>query len=231
MNHVEQRSVSTELRTATTEDGSRTVTGLIPYNSPSVDLGGFTELLAPGCFSAALEGTADVLALRDHDAKLLLGRTKSKTLTLTDSPEGLRYSIKLPKTTAAADLAESIDRGDLDSTSFGFVAIEDKWAVSGENVIRTLLSVELLECSPCSFPAYPASAVSVRSCPAEIRTRMQRRDSDISCTCPCTECVDGDCTNCSDIGCECDGCDCTDNSEFLRTYMHVGLMLRVRSPK
>lgn len=28
------------------------------------------------------------------------------------------------------------------------------------------------------------------------------------CTCPCPECLDGDCSACSDVGCDCEGCDC-----------------------
>jgi ATP-dependent protease ClpP protease subunit len=31
---------------------------------------------------------------------------------------------------------------------------------------------------------------------------------DVECTCPCSECVAGDCDDCSDVGCTCDGCDC-----------------------
>jgi HK97 family phage prohead protease len=176
----ELRSVRTEMRVATTSDGSRTLSGLIPYNSLSTDLCGFRELIAPGAFATALNPDADVLALRDHDAKLLLGRTKSGTLELSDSPEGLRYTLKLPNTTAGNDLAESIDRGDLDSTSFGFATIEDSWAADDDgNVIRTLKQVELFEVSPCSFPAYPDSSVDLRSAviPDEIVAQLAQRNA------------------------------------------------------
>src|ERR1035438_3547641 len=73
---------TTEFRIATAEDGSRTLSGLIPYNAPSCDLGGFTELIAPSAFAGALAPGADVLCLRDHLPELLMGRTKSKTLSL-----------------------------------------------------------------------------------------------------------------------------------------------------
>jgi HK97 family phage prohead protease len=176
----EVRSLRAEMRVATNEDGTRTVSGLIPYNALSVDLGGFKELIAPGAFSSALGADADVLALRDHDPKLLLGRTKSGTLQLTDSPEGLRYTLSLPNTGAGNDLAESISRGDLDATSFGFCTIEDSWVCDDDgNVIRTLKQVDLLECSPCSFPAYPDSHVTVRSVsiPAEIVAQVAKRNA------------------------------------------------------
>jgi HK97 family phage prohead protease len=232
MQRTERRSIAAELRVATAEDGTRTISGFIPYNRESVDMG-FVELIAPGAFAGALLPEADVLCLRDHDPKLLLGRTKSHTLTLTDSSEGLRYTVKLPNTTAANDLAESVSRGDLDSTSFGFICLDDEWTATSDSLIRTLRSVELIECSPCSFGAYPDATVAVRSCPAELRSRIEtpstpatsRRNAD--CGCDCSECVAGDCTACSDADCDCNGCDCGDD-DGLRNHMHMTLALRLR---
>lgn len=162
-------------------DGARTISGYaVFYNSLSDDLGGFTERVAPGAFVDALTPGADVLALRDHDTTILLGRTKSGTLTLTHDAVGLRFSCKLPSTTQAADLATSIERGDLDGVSFGFVTLEDKWTNSTDGgLIRTLLKVNLLEISPCSFPAYSTSTVSIRSCPADLQGLL-RKDSTTS---------------------------------------------------
>ena len=162
-----------ELRVQTSPDGSRIISGFaIVYNSPSQDLGGFTEIVAPSAVAESLRNSPDVLCLRDHDVSILLGRTTSKTLTLTDEPAGLRFSCRLPDTTQASDLAASIDRGDLSGVSFGFVTEEDKWVADADgNVVRTLLKISLFEISPCSFPAYSAS--SVRSCPPELRGRMR----------------------------------------------------------
>ena len=48
----EIRTLATrEFRVATSEDGTRTLSGIIPYNSLSVDLGGFTELHRPPALS------------------------------------------------------------------------------------------------------------------------------------------------------------------------------------
>jgi HK97 family phage prohead protease len=227
----EQLSIATELRVQRSENGQKTISGLIPYNSPSVDLGGFTEILAEGCFSAALEANSDVLALRDHDAKLLLGRTKSKTLALTDSPEGLRYTISLPDTSYANDLAVCIDRGDLDATSFGFQCLEDKWLASSDgSVVRTVIAAELAEVSPCSFPAYPGSAVSVRSCPQELRSKLTKRDDGMAeetdsvkpkdaDDCNCVKDANGDCT------CPDDNEDDDIDVASTRNYMEMTLAL------
>lgn len=238
MHNREIRSVSAELRVARADDGSRTISGLIPYNSSSVDLGGFQEIIAPSAFASALKEGSDVLALRDHDPKLLLGRTKSKTLTLSDSPEGLRYSIKLPNTTVANDLAESIERGDLDSTSFGFRCIEDRWAAADDSVIRTLLNVELIECSPCSFPAYSDSHVALRSAPPELRSRLhphedeKRTDDPVSeCSCACTECQADDHADClADPRCSMqnDSANAEQETDSIRNYFAMSLALRTR---
>jgi HK97 family phage prohead protease len=250
MSKIERRSITAQMRVAKFEDGTRTITGLIPYNSESVDLGGFVEVIAPGAFAGALQPDSDVLALRDHDSKLLLGRTKSGTLALSDASDALRYSVRLPNTTAANDLAESVDRGDLDATSFGFVTLEDKWLVVDDKVVRTLLSVELMEVSPCSFPAYPDSVVAVRSCPAEIRSRIEKRDAvdgdgpdqdspeedSVGCPCDCAACITGDCTGCTDPDCDAVGCcDDDDVEEFdstgCRNYFEMTLALRERTSK
>jgi HK97 family phage prohead protease len=196
-----------ELRVQTSSDGSRSISGTIFYNVASEDLGGFTEYLAPGVFSDSLAG--DILCLRDHDPRLLMGRTKAKTLTLTDSADALRFVCKLPPTSEAESLAASIDRGDLSSTSFGFRTIEDVWTSDGEgNIIRTLLKVELFEVSPCSFPAYPSSSVSVRSCPASLKAKLKRsvRSNENGCDCDCESCLEGRCDACEDDGCEDEDC-------------------------
>lgn len=226
-----------ELRINSDADG-KTLTGLVPYNSPSCDLGGWTEIIAPGAFSAALSASADVLCLRDHDASALLGRTKSKTLTLNDSAEGLRFSCKLPNTTQAGDLAESVSRGDLDSNSFGFITLDDKWvADESGNVIRTLLSVELLEVSPCSFPAYPSSSVSVRalpsSMPVEIRSKLiteERSDNDPNandCNCDCAGCEADDCELCSVEDCSDSNCS-EERSKRAQTRNDANKLLAIR---
>ena len=236
----EIRTLATrEFRVSTAEDGTRTLSGVIPYNSLSVDLGGFTELLAPGVFAGALQPDADILCLRDHKAELLMGRTKSSTLALSDSPEGLQFACKLPKTTQAADLAESVDRGDLDATSFGFYTLDDNWVADASgNVVRTLISAELFEISPCSFAAYQGSTVTVRSCPAELRSLLTRPEhranpNGTGCECDCPECQANNCADCSNADCADDRCDGHErgkpitNSELetLQLQLHLASLL------
>jgi hypothetical protein len=215
---------ATEFRVSKADDGSRTISGTVTYNTPSCDLGGFIELIAPGAFAGSISG--DVLLLRDHEPTLLMGRTKSGTLSLSDTSKGLKFNCKLPNTTSASDLAESIDRKDLDGCSFGFITIDDDWAYTDGQTVRTIKEAELLEISPCSFAAYPSNSVSVRSCPPELRSNLTASEvkpptatpeaeapktrSTEGCQCECQPCLDGNCANCSDDPCDCDGCDCNE---------------------
>lgn len=149
-----------------TRDGERPViTGhAAVFNLLSEDLGGFREIIEPGAFDRAIAGKDDVRALVEHDPSKVLGRTKTGTLTLSQDDRGLAVEIDPPRTTIANDLLESIRRGDIDSMSFGFLTIKDKWELrEGGSQVRHLISVELLDVSPVSFPAYPNTAVAVRS--------------------------------------------------------------------
>jgi HK97 family phage prohead protease len=121
------------------------------FNSPSQDLGGFVEVLAPGCFTRTLQ-TADVRAFWNHVYDDLLGRTKSGTLRLVEDAVGLGFENDVPDTTVGRDTYVLVNRGDVDGVSFGFYSIQDEWSADG--LINTILEAELIEISPVVFPAY-----------------------------------------------------------------------------
>ena len=213
-------------------DGSRTISGYaIRYNEPSLDMG-FVEIVAPGAVTDSLKQNPSVLCLRDHDPTLLMGRTTANTLTLTEDSNGLRFVCKLPTTASANDLAESIERGDLSGVSFGFSVPSggDKWSSdSNGNVTRTLLKIDLAEISPCSFPAYPSTSVSIRSCPSQLRSLLKRSQDDDEdedgCDCDCPECLDGNCADCSDPDCIDE--DCEHGEDSARSVALFKLELRI----
>src|SRR5262245_34067181 len=82
---------------------------------------GIYEGISPTAFRESLQKDA-VLALFNHDTNNLLGKTKAGTLRLSVDQRGLRYEILVPDTTAGRDVAASLARGDLDGSSFGFIA-------------------------------------------------------------------------------------------------------------
>lgn len=133
------------------------------FDKLSVNLGGFREKISPGAFARTIE-KGDVRALWNHNPDYLLGRTKSKTLSLAEDDRGLTIEIDPPNTQYARDFMETIKRGDVDQMSFAFATVKDSWEhKEGEESIRTLVEVELFDVSPVTFAAYPQTDVKIRS--------------------------------------------------------------------
>jgi len=161
-----------EIRAAEGEDGKRTITGAIKYNTESQvmrDFWGdeFVEIIDKEAFKDSL-ATRNVVALWSHDTSQVLGNTKSGTLRLTNMETELRFELDIPNTSAGNDAWELIQRGDVDGVSFGMRVTDGgaKWTSEkrdGKRIYkRTILNAELFEISPVAFPAYPANEVSVR---------------------------------------------------------------------
>lgn len=152
-----------ELRVAGEGDQPRKINGYAAvFNELSEDLGGFIERIKPGAFAKTLQ-EADVRALWNHDPNYVLGRTKPGTLRLAEDQTGLAIEIDPPMEAQwARDLMVSMIRGDVDQMSFGFRTIRDEWVTAGEQIVRTLLEVQLYDVSPVTFPAYPQTEVNVR---------------------------------------------------------------------
>lgn len=143
------------------------------YNNLSDDLGGFRERLLPGAFAAALLPGADVRALWQHDSAYVLGRTLNGSLRLSSDEHGLQMAVDPPETHWAQDAMVSLRRGDVSQMSFGFYVPEggDEWRTEDGVMVRTVRRVELLEVSPVTFPAYPATSVAVRELAARLRAQ------------------------------------------------------------
>lgn len=160
---VELRVVRPSSASGGAEAGVRMLVGhAAVFNSASVDLGGFREVVAPGAFAQSI-AEDDVRALFNHSPDMVLGRNRSRTLRLQEDARGLAFEIDLPDTQAARDLATSIERGDITGNSFSFQVLEDRWQREGEVELRTLVRVRLFDIGPVTFPAYPQTDVALRS--------------------------------------------------------------------
>ncbi len=62
----------------------------------------------------------DIRVLYNHDQNYVLGRVKSKTLTVEENEKGLKYKVTPPNTIWAKDLMVSIERGNVSQNSIGF---------------------------------------------------------------------------------------------------------------
>ena len=133
------------------------------FDSQSENLGGFVEIIAPGAFTESL-AQDDVVLLNGHDSRQPLARMSAGNLTLREDDKGLFFEADLPDTSGGRDLHRLVADGVLRSMSFGFTIEQaaDESFKEGCNglLIRRLRRIRLMEISPVTWPAYPASTVS-----------------------------------------------------------------------
>lgn len=158
------------------------------------------EVVRPGAFREAITARQDVAALFNHDSNYVLGRTTSGTLILAEDATGLLTDTDPPDTDTIRDLVLSpIARRDITQMSFAFqvrrgvetttttkegVTVMDN---GGERITRwfegnqqhedrELLSVDLFDISPVTYPAYKDTDVALRergsAKEAEVRGRV-----------------------------------------------------------
>lgn len=133
------------------------------YDSDSVDLGYFTEVIRPGAFQRAITERQDVRALLDHDSGKIIARTKAGNLTLLEDTTGLRVELAPIDTPDGKTALEWVRSGVVDGFSFGFETISDRWSIRDGQNYRELLDLNLFEVSLVAFPAYPGTSVGIRS--------------------------------------------------------------------
>lgn len=224
MKKREFRKLSGEVRVESVDGGKKIVGYGSVFNqlSEPLRIGNRTmrERVMPGAFDRCLAAGADIRGLVNHNADCVLGRTTSGTMRVSVDAHGLRYEIDPPDTSYARDLMVSLERGDINQSSFGFFTIDDA-VVPGDDgyMVRELREVDCFDCSPVTFPAYTGASSGLRAA-EELRTmfpdglpesltnepkKKQKRNAECECDCP--ECEDGDCMNCSDPECDDPNCE------------------------
>ena len=165
-NNIEIRSFS-----ISNNADSRTVSGYaVVFNSLSVDLGGFREIIAPTAITQELIASSDVVMNYAHDDNLILARSRNGegTLNLRLDEQGLYFEFDMPDTAIGNQVLESIHRGDISTCSFAFsLDSEDceSWnRDENDNIVRTINTISgLYDCAIVTHAAYPSTSVSARS--------------------------------------------------------------------
>jgi phage prohead protease, HK97 family len=136
---------------------------------------GASERVDPGAFEETLSG--DIRCLIDHETRLVLGRTKSGTLTLKVDSRGLWGEVEInPNDQDAMNLYERVKRGDVDQCSFGFEILDEEFEDLGDRVRWTIKKVKLYEVSVVTFPAYEETGVTARK---KQLTEMRKKSNEL----------------------------------------------------
>jgi HK97 family phage prohead protease len=134
------------------------------FDSPSKNLGGFVETIAPGAFDRALREKQVVRCTFNHSLDAVLARSDNGTLALATDKKGLRFTAQLNKKIQQhKDIFEACKAGLYNECSFAFIVAPDgqKWSPDGSQ--RTLLDVDLADVSLVSTGAYEGTSASARS--------------------------------------------------------------------
>lgn len=135
---------------------------VVLYNVLSKDLGGFCEIMAPGCFARTLASSADVLMTHQHNFSKPLARLKNGSLKLSADDRGLRFRAQLDKNIAMhEEVFQAVKTGLVDECSFIFYIRGETW--NALQTVRTVTEAELVEVSVVSGPAYPETSASARA--------------------------------------------------------------------
>lgn len=147
----------------------------IVFNSRSVDLGGFVEIVRPSAADRMEAEKPDMLALWNHDSSAPIGRVSAGTHRARKATKGVAIEIDPPRW--ASNYLETVERRDVVAMSFAFMVVTDDWHMENDEVTRELLDMRVYESSPVSFPAYPATSVRVVRRPERSRWNQQATDS------------------------------------------------------
>ncbi|NBQ51055.1 MAG: HK97 family phage prohead protease [Marivivens sp.] len=164
MAEAEIRALNAPLELREEDDGLIRVAGYAAVFNEETNIGGyFTETIAPGAFTSALDRGDDVVLLVNHDG-LPLARTRSGTLRLTQDERGLYIESELdPSDPDVRAIVPKMKRGDLDKMSFAFIPTRQSWDDSGDMPKRMIEDLQLFDVAIVTTPAYDGTEIGLRS--------------------------------------------------------------------
>lgn len=158
---------TTELKTrAVEENGEAYIEGyFVVFNQETELWAGAYEEIAPEAFNRSLNiENVDVIALDNHDTRVVLGSMSSDTLELKTDEYGLYGRVKVDLEDPFAKSAyRKIQTGKVRGASFGFYPIEEEVIEREDGSLKwRVKDADLLEVSITAFPAYPQTEVAAR---------------------------------------------------------------------
>jgi HK97 family phage prohead protease len=166
----ERRTITGTVHARAIGDGMpKEIGGIAAVVNSVTDLGYFEEVITPGAFDYALSREYDIRCLFNHEAELILGRTKADTCKVFVNADGNLEYTWLPdyENPTHMSVVRSIMRGDITQSSFAFTIKEQTWTDStkyGTMGKRTITMIdELFDVSPVTYPAYAETEADARS--------------------------------------------------------------------
>lgn len=164
MAQTEIRALNEPVELRQEDNGPIRVAGYAAVFNQETNIGGyFTETIAPGAFTSALDRGDDVVLLVNHDG-LPLARTRSGTLKLTQDDRGLYIESELdPSDPDVRAIVPKMKRGDLDKMSFAFIPTRQTWDESGDMPKRMIEDLQLYDVAIVTTPAYDGTEIGLRA--------------------------------------------------------------------
>lgn len=132
------------------------------------------ECIRKGAFTQSLKENS-ILALYNHDFNNVLAR-KDVNMKLVEDDKGLYFEIELPDTTQGNDLYELINKGIVNQCSFSGYVRKNIWSEDeGENILREILEIDLIEITITPIPAYEVTEAEVKRS-REIKSTKENKE-------------------------------------------------------
>jgi len=144
---------------------------------------GVFEEIAPTALTRSLNDGIDVIALDNHDTRLVLGSISSKTLELKSDSHGLYGRVKIDVEDPFAKSAlRKVETGKVKGCSFGFYPTRET-RIDNEDGTTTyrVEDADLIEVSITAFPAYPQTEIAARQKDIEAmkKQKLEQRKAEL----------------------------------------------------
>jgi HK97 family phage prohead protease len=169
MKQEKRTFTGTVIARADGENMPKEIGGIAAVINSVTDLGYFEEVINAGAFDYALSKEYDIRCLFNHEAELILGRTKADTCKVFVNADGnLEYTwVPDYENPTHMSVVRSIMRGDITQSSFAFTIKEQSWTTSEKygNMGKRVITVieDLYDVSPVTYPAYADTEADARS--------------------------------------------------------------------
>jgi HK97 family phage prohead protease len=169
MKQEKRTFTGTVIARADGENMPKEIGGIAAVINSVTDLGYFEEVINAGAFDYALNKEYDIRCLFNHEAELILGRTKADTCKVFVNADGnLEYTwVPDYENPTHMSVVRSIMRGDITQSSFAFTIKEQSWTTSEKygNMGKRVITVieDLYDVSPVTYPAYADTEADARS--------------------------------------------------------------------